>query len=375
MRALFVVPRSPGSGHTGDRLRAELHLSALNEAGFETVLASVPPPGWRVAPALFRAAFSSDPLQSAFFAGDWRASLRGAGAMCDLAVVLLPARLWAHLGSGEERGRCRRLPPAPVVLDFVDALSEAARRAAARDPALWRRLYWRLEAPRLARAEAQAARGAAVLVATTPDDAAALPAGTRAIPNGVVIGPPPPREREPVVAFSGRLRYRPNEIAVRRLVRAIWPAVRRQVPGATLAIGGADAPAWLRHLDGREGISIVSPVADMGQFLREARVVAAPVELGTGTPNKLFEAFEAGAAVVASERVVARAGFRGETPPARTATEDVPFAEALADYLRDARAAAEDGARGRAWVEAHADRRRSVAALREIYREALGGGR
>ncbi len=36
-------------------------------------------------------------------------------------------------------------------------------------------------------------------------------------------------------------------------------------------------------------------------------------------------------------------------------------------------AAAADGARGRAWVEAKADRRLAIAALREGYWRALGG--
>src|SRR5204862_7362161 len=128
---------------------------------------------------------------------------------CDLVVGSL-VRLWPHL-----RGR---LPEAPLVLDYIDALGEAARQAAKDDPVLWRRLYWRLDAPRLLRAEREVAKNAAALTATTPFDARHLPEGTVAIPNGVDIGPPPRVEgRGPVVAFSGRLVYRPNELAVKRL--------------------------------------------------------------------------------------------------------------------------------------------------------------
>ena len=174
------------------------------------------------------------------------------------------------------------------------------------------------------------------------------------------------------MAFTGRLMYRPNRLAVRRLLRDIWPRVRRAVPDARLLLGGADAPGELRASDGREGVEVVSPVADMAAFLRRARVAAVPVDLGTGTPNKLFEAFEAGAAVVASAGVIARASSAGARAPARAAATDEEFAREIAAYLTDPGRAARDGAAGRAFVEAHADRRASVAAFAAAYRAARG---
>ena len=301
MKAILLVPRLPGTGFTGDRLRAEIHLEALGDAGFETTIVGGAGP-WekprvplaaRVLPvalararvpfAAARAFLSGDPLQSALFAGDFRAALKEAGG-ADLVVALLLPRLLTHVAGA--------LPAAPLVVDFVDALAEAARQAARHEPALWRRAYWAVEAPRLARAEERAARGAAVLLATTPADAARLPPGTRAVANGVVLLPAGPALRGPIVAFTGRLMYRPNLLAARRLLEDIWPRVRRVAPDARLLLGGADAPDEIRAAGGQGGIEVVSPVPDMAAFLRTARVVVAPVDLGAGTPNKLFEAFE-----------------------------------------------------------------------------------
>ena len=380
MKAVLLVPRLPGTGFTGDRLRAELHLLALAEAGYETVVvggvargeeilrvserASVHPVRLgrsRRPAALVRAAASGEPLQSALFAGSFGPAIREAAVGADLLVALLLPRLLAHVG---------KLPALPLVVDFVDALAEAARQAARNDPAPWRRAYWAVEAPRLAAAEARAARGAAVLLATTPADAAYLPAGTRAVANGVTLLPRGPSERARAVAFTGRLMYRPNRLAARRLLRDIWPRVRRAVPDARLLLGGSDAPAEIRASDGREGVEVVSPVGDMPAFLRRARVVAAPVGLGTGTPNKLFEAFEAGAAVVASEGVIARASPSGARAPAREAATDEEFANEITAYLTDPGRAARDGAACRAFAEEHADRRASLAALAAAYRGA-----
>ena len=382
MKAVLLVPRLPGTGFTGDRLRAELHLLALNEAGYETALVGGIAPGKephvpltasvrpvplapsRIPLALARALLAGDPLQSALFSGDFRTALREAGR-ADLVVALLLPRLLPHVEGA--------LTEAPLVVDFVDALAEAAHQAARNDPAPWRRAYWTVEAPRLAVAEARAARGAAVLLATTPYDAAHLPAGTRAVANGVTLLPPGPSERPPTVAFTGRLMYRPNRLAARRLLRDIWPRVRRSVPDARLLVGGADAPGEVRASEGREGVEVVSPVTDMAAFLRRARVVALPVDLGTGTPNKLFEAFEAGAAVVASAGVIARASSSGARAPARAALTDEEFAREITAYLTDPERAARDGAACRAFAEAHADRRASVAALAAAYCAAVEG--
>lgn len=380
MKAVLLVPRLPGTGHTGDRLRAELHLAALAKAGYETAIvggvargeeilrvsdaASVHPVRLelsRLPAALVRAAASGEPLQSALFAGSFDPAVREAARGADLLVALLLPRLLAHV---------RSLPAIPRVVDYVDALAAAAREAANDDPAPWRRAYWEAEAPRLARAEARAAEGATVLFATTPFDAAHLPPGTRAVANGVVLGPLAPGPRGPVVAFSGRLRYRPNVLAVKRLLDDIWPRVRRDVPAARLVLGGADAPAWLLARSGKDGLEVVSPVADMAAFLRTARVAAAPVAMGTGTPNKIFEAFEAGAAVVASPEVAERAAAGGEAPPVKLARTNEEFAAALVALLKDGDAAAVQGGRGRTWVEASADRGMSVDAFAAGYGEA-----
>ena len=94
MRALLVVPRLPGTGFTGDRVRAELHLEALAELGARvTIVGGVPPnrPVAAVAGAeevrsvpirvaalpfhLARALVRGWPLQTALFDGAWERAL------------------------------------------------------------------------------------------------------------------------------------------------------------------------------------------------------------------------------------------------------------------------------------------------------------
>ncbi len=368
MRALLVVPRLPGTGHTGDRVRTELHLEALAALGARVTLAGGAPAGAPVPIIPGAADVRGVPsAKGSRCRSSWRgrrcaagrcrrrsATARGrrrsgATGPFDLAIVLL-ARLHPRVSA--------LLPGAPLVVDYVDALSEAARQNARRDPALWRRLYWKLEAPRLERAEREAARGARLLLATTPFDAGVLPEGTVAIAIGAHVGPPPPRERGPVVVFTGRMGYRPNAVAAELLLREIWPGVRARVPRAELVVGGADAPRALRRLaSATEGARLVSPVADMRALLCGARVAAVPVDMGTGTPIKVYEALEAGCAVVATPAAASRAVLDGVAAPVRTADGAASFARELATLLADEGAASALGERGRAFVVAHADRR------------------
>ncbi len=372
MRALLVVPRLPGTGYTGDRVRAELHLEALRLLGARVRIVGGVPAGAplpdiagaeevREVPlrtssipgGLARAAFRGWPLQTALCEGPWEEALDGAGTY-DLAIVLL-ARLHPRVAA--------LLPRAPLVVDFVDALSEAARQNARKDPALWRRLYWRFEASRLEAAEIEAARGATLLLATTPFDAAALPGRPEALANGTPVGPPPARSRGPVVVFTGRMGYRPNAVAAELLLREIWPGVRARVPRAELVVGGADAPRNLCRLAAATpGARVVSPVGDMRALLASARVAAVPVDMGTGTPNKVYEALEAGCAVVATPAAAARVVLDGVTAPVRTASGAAEFGREVVRLLGDEAAAAALGEAGRAFVLAHADRR--VVALR-----------
>ncbi len=383
MRALLVVPRLPGTGFTGDRVRAELHLEALAALGARVTLVGGTPAGGPI-PAvsgaaevrgvplrkavlpffLARAGASGWPLQTALCDGPWKRALLGSGPF-DLVVLLL-ARLHPRVAA--------LLPEAPLVVDYVDALSEAARQNAARDPALWRRLYWRLEAPRLARAEDEAARRARLLLATTPFDADALPGRPEAIANGTPIGPPPPGERGALVVFTGRMGYRPNAVAAELLLREIWPEVRARAPRAELVVGGADAPKSLRRLAAATpGARLVSPVPDMRALLASARVAAVPVDMGTGTPNKVYEALEAGCAVVATPAAAARSVLDGVAAPVRTAADATAFAREVAALLADDGAAEALGSAGRAFAVAHADRKVVAMRLARLLRNAAEG--
>jgi glycosyltransferase involved in cell wall biosynthesis len=84
------------------------------------------------------------------------------------------------------------------------------------------------------------------------------------------------------------------------LLAAIWPAIRARRPDATLLLAGAEAPARIRALHGRDGIHVQSPVVDMARLARQVAVALIPMRYGTGQSNKVLEAAEGGCAIVAT---------------------------------------------------------------------------
>jgi glycosyl transferase family 1 len=189
--------------------------------------------------------------------------------------------------------------PAPVVLDHVDALGLNMQRRATGPERVPIRAAARLEAALMRRWERRVARWCVRQVATTPEDAANLPAEPRCevIPVGWdAHGAVDERaERDLDVVLSGNMRYPPNRDAAEWFAAEILPAVRRRRPGTNAWVVGREASS-LRL----SGVEIASDVPDLLAYLRRAKVAIAPLRMGTGSPYKVLEAAASGAAVVAT---------------------------------------------------------------------------
>ncbi len=125
---------------------------------------------------------------------------------------------------------------------------------------------------------------------------------TAVIPQGVDLpsAPIPLGQRSGAgLVFVANFTYGPNLDAASRLVVEILPQVRERVPGATLALVGADPPPALRRLHG-DGIEVTGTVPDVLPWLGRARVFVSPLASGAGMKNKILEAMAAGTPVVAT---------------------------------------------------------------------------
>ena len=119
-------------------------------------------------------------------------------------------------------------------------------------------------------------------------------------PNSTPWVPRPQREPSHSLAFSGNLRYHPNQSAFRYFRDSIWPLLRDRFPNLRWRIIGKNPEGVEPLVRGDSRIELVGPVPDAVSELARSEVVVAPLISGSGTRVKIIEAWAAGRAVVAT---------------------------------------------------------------------------
>lgn len=289
-RLLLIAPRSPRADGQGDQRRAHVALTALAEDWDIEVVSWLPDAG--------------EPLGRLVLARP--ACLLRAAALstvCPLQVACVQALAPPTLRSRLRRGEVAlfmtdravpRSPAGPFVIDFIDDLGGAAERRAAssRGPAAW---FWRWEGGRLRRLDARLAAQARVAIAITERDAAAISPVVATLRAAMGDGGGDEPERGDKVVFTGNLFYQPNFEAAAWICDRLAPELARRGLGpGMVVIAGRRPPDSLRRQAATAGVDLRADVSDLGEVLREAAVVLAPVVLGSGVQNKVLDAVAAG---------------------------------------------------------------------------------
>jgi glycosyltransferase involved in cell wall biosynthesis len=258
--------------------------------------------------------------------------------------------------------------PPTVLVDHDPGAATAAELAG------WergfRRLGRRMDAAAWRRYERRAFAAADAVVVFTDEDRARIGARARAarverIGAGVDLPPKAAPAVGQSVVFVGGFGHPPNVEAALRLGRAIFPAVRQHVSGATLELVGADPPAEVRVLAGH-GVTVTGRVPDTQPYLEGAAVVAAPLRLGGGMRVKVLEALAAGKALVATPRAVAGLDVTpGEH--ALVAASDAELAGGIVALLEDPERARRLGQSARDWAATHLSWERTLDRYDALY--------
>jgi glycosyltransferase involved in cell wall biosynthesis len=362
VRILVLVTRYPRPQAKGDALRAyslvsdlalRHELRVVTSGGREGADGELPSTVdvvcieagrlRRTASAL-AAALGGAPLQVGWMMPGpaWKAALL---AMPDADVVLA-------MTTRSLRGPVTR----PLVIDHVDALSLNMSRRSRGDESLPVRAFARFEGWRFGAWERRCAAWSSGAIATAEEDAAQLPSPPPVEVIPAMLDHVDPtwaasRDRPIDLILSGNMRYPPNRRAALLLDREILPLLRARVDGIRVVVAGRAADT----LD-LENVEILSDVPDMLAVLRTAKVAIAPLEFGTGSPNKVLEAAACGAAVVSSPWAAARFGMA-----ALTASDAAGYCDAVCELLCDAQRRAALVAQSQSAVARH---RTDVAARR-----------
>ena len=248
----------------------------------------------------------------------------------------------------------------PIVIDLHNVYSLLIRREATESTRSWfARRYLAREARLLENIEAVAVRRADAVFSVSAQEQAHFAAvrGSRVdlVPNGVDCARygalPTGRSSSPAtVLFIGTMSWPPNAAAARFLANEVLPALKRRVPQATLTIVGRSPGPDVQALSAGGDVSVVANAPDILPYLRDARLLAVPLEAGGGTRLKILEAFAAGLPVVSTP--IGCEGLAGANGQELLIADRAGFADAVASVLADA---------GRG--EALAERARALAHL------------
>lgn len=314
MRILFLTPRFPLPAVKGDKLRAWQFIRLLSEAHEVVLLSYVASEEERARlhdvaafceletipfrkPArtagMFRAMAMRRPFQAALYESS---------TMREAVRKWLPRVDAVHCNTLRIAGNVPTSCPVPLVVDFIDALSQTYRRVG-ETMSMPLSAAVAGEARRLRIWEQELAGRASYALAVSAHDAASLGPDVRVIRHCVDVDSfiPPGPEASPRkdIVFTGNLGYRPNAEAAWRLAREIFPYVCQQVPEARLRIVGPDPRGLAREL-ASERITVTGFVPDIVAELHGAAAAAAPVNAGGGVKTKVLEAMACGAPVVAT---------------------------------------------------------------------------
>jgi glycosyltransferase involved in cell wall biosynthesis len=242
-----------------------------------------------------------------------------------------------------------------LVLDMHNVYSRLTSRTAAEARGTLRRRYLLHEAALLAKMERRAATMVHTILAVSDEDARYFSdIGAQrvvVVPNGVDCAaydslPTAERTGPPTILYVGSLSWLPNLTAVRFLVTEVLPFVRRHAPEARLRIVGKNPPADLLKLAAADDhVEIAENVLDVRPYLRDANILAVPLQAGGGTRLKILEAFAAGLPVVSTR--VGCEGIRVKDGEHLVIADIPQFAAAVVQVLRDPNRARESARRSR----------------------------
>jgi glycosyltransferase involved in cell wall biosynthesis len=264
----------------------------------------------------------------------------------------------------------------PIVYDAHNVEWELVRRHADLLPWPGPALA-KIEAARVRRDEAQACRGAAIVLAVSQVDARSLErlapeARLRVVPIAIDARGIAPRAAAPdgdQVLFVGGLHWPPNASALDWFVERVWPEVRRHAPTARLVCVGRSTPEQRRRLERTSGVQVTGAVDDVEPWFRQARTMIVPLRSGSGMRVKILDAFARGVPVVSTsvghEGIDVLAGHH-----LLVADEPGPFGEHVVSLLRDSRLACRLAGRAQDLVRERYDVHAIAPALLDALEEA-----
>ncbi|MEX2379751.1 MAG: glycosyltransferase [Vicingaceae bacterium] len=184
--------------------------------------------------------------------------------------------------------------PCPKTLDYMDALSRGMERRIEKAP-FYLKPFVKIESTRLKRYEhfIFSAFDHKTIISEQDRDLIvhADNQKIKIIPNGVdqSFFHPIESEQDIDILFTGNMSYPPNVLSAEFIAQEILPLIQKQKPDINFVIAGANPNQRVLRL-ANKSIEVTGWVDDIRIYYARAKVLLAPMQIGTGLQNKLLEA-------------------------------------------------------------------------------------
>lgn len=125
------------------------------------------------------------------------------------------------------------------------------------------------------------------------------------VPNGVDLEFFKPglfEKRTNAMVFNGSITYAPNYDAMEYFLSDIFPAIKREVPEAKIAITGSTDGIKMDSLPSGSSIRFTGYVEDIREVVARSTLCVVPLRKGAGTRLKILEAMALGVPVISTSK-------------------------------------------------------------------------
>jgi glycosyltransferase involved in cell wall biosynthesis len=158
------------------------------------------------------------------------------------------------------------------------------------------------------------------------------------------------RGDENILVFLGNMYYYPNQNAIEYFLEEIWPMVLQNMPDVKLRIIGKISEKHKAVYESVRNVVVTGYVDDIREYLEDAKIMIAPLRIGSGVASKILHSLALGIPVVCTSR--ANEGIRGDKSRG-VFVEDKKeeFAKTIVELLNNAALYAESSRGGRRFIE------------------------
>jgi len=99
--------------------------------------------------------------------------------------------------------------------------------------------------------------------------------------------------------FVGGFQHPPNIDSIEYTIKNIFPKIKQKLPNVKLYVVGSNAPRHVKELCLKtEGVVFLGYVKDIHKYLKECRILVAPIRYGAGIKGKITQGMAYGLTVI-----------------------------------------------------------------------------